>query len=387
MKKNIINDKLVFYSGLIYFLIICIFTGIKICSYFGLLEFTGADLIFKIIVQIGLMFILPVCLYKVFMKKSFKQTFAHFGFKKISSKTIWLSILAGICMYFLVCYFSAVWSSFLELVGYKFGSSSSNYSVLNFVLSVVFVGLLPAICEETTHRGLVLNGMKHNGAVRSIILTGLLFGLLHLNIVQFGYAFLVGMLLCVVTMVSKSIIPAMIMHFCNNFLSVFISYSLNSTWMRNGLVDFFMGMLASSSFALTIIMRILIIILCLYGLSWCITNMFKEGRKQDYFAFKKNLKKEIEKNGLEKEIDINNDAVVFGLYREVNMLNLEKQLQEQNLSFNDMMAGNTKGTTELVLSDKMVAPKKPHKPDYIFFYISIVLGSLGTIATFVLGLL
>lgn len=386
MKKSIINDKLVFYSGLIYFVIMLVFVGIRILSMFGLLDFPGSSILFKIIIQCGLMFFVPVVFYKLFMKKSFKQTFVHFGFKRTTQKSIWLSILAGFCLYFLIMYFSSIWSALLSLIGYKFSSSTSSYSVLEFILSVLLIGLLPAICEETTHRGLVLNGMKHNGGIRAIVLTGLLFGLMHFNIVQFGYAFLVGMIFCIVTMVSRSIIPAMIMHFMNNFLSLFISYSINSTWLKNGVVDFVLNMFTSSSFLTTFIIRILIILLCFYGICWCIAKLFKEGKKLDYFYFKKNLRKEIEKNGLQKEIDINNDVVVFGLYREVNMLNLEKQLQEQKISFREILSGNTKKATEIILSDKMAVPQKPVKRNYIFFYASIILGAMGTIATLILGL-
>ena len=385
MKNILEKDKLVFYSGFIYFVIASIFIGIRICSFFGLLNFPGANIIFKIIMQVGLMFLIPVLLYKVFMNKSFKQTFYHFGFKKTTSKAVGISFLAGLCMFFLVFYFSSIWSAILELLGYHFSSSSSSYSVLVLFVDVIFVGCLPAICEETTHRGLALNGMKHNGGIRAIVLTGLLFGLLHINIVQFGYAFLVGMLLCVVTMVSRSIFPSMIMHFTNNFIGLFLSYSQNSTWLQNGLVDSLLGMFSSSSFILTVIMRILVITLCLYGICWCVGKLFREGKKLDYLEFKKNLKREVIKNGMQNDIDLNNEIFVYNLYREANMINLENQLKEQKITFREMMTGNAKKATELILSDKMVTPEKPKRKYYFFFYLSIAILTIATIVDTVLG--
>ena len=382
-KKN----NYAFYGGLIYFIILITFLGIKVCAYFGLTNFYGADIIFKIVVQIGLMFVVPICLYKIIFKKSFKQTFLNFGFKKVSFTTIWVSVVAGFFMFMLVNYFSSVWSALLELIGYKFSAGTGSFSVLDFVLNILFIGILPAICEETTHRGLVLNTTKHNGAIRAIVLTGFLFGLMHLNIVQFGYASLVGMLLCVVTLISRSIVPAMIMHFTNNFLSVFITFSQNSTWLKSNIVDFLLSAFSSQSFILTAVMRILIVMLCLYGIVWAISKLFKEGKKLDYLNFKKNLQNEIKKNGLENEIDINNDAVVLGLYREVNMLNLEKQLSEQKISFREILSGGLKNATELVLSEKMTAPKKANKKDYIFYYLALFFGSVGTILTLILGLI
>lgn len=387
MKGNLIKDKLVFYSGLIYLIIMSVFIGIRICSYFKLLTFPGATYIIKILMQVGFMFVVPVLLYKIFMKKTFKQTFFHFGFRRTTSKSVGLSFLAGLCMFFLVLYFSSMWSSLLELIGYHFSTGVSDYSVVDFILDILFVGCLPAICEETTHRGLVLGGMKHNGGIRAIVLSGLLFALLHLNIVQFGYAFLVGMLLCVVTMVSRSIIPAMIMHFTNNFLGIFLSYSTNSTWLKNNLVDYLLSMFSSSSFVVAVVTRLLIIMLCMYGICWCVASLFKEGKKLDFFTFKQNLKKQIEKNGLQNDVDLNNNILIYNLYREATMMNLEKQLEEQKLTFKDLMAGNAKKAINLLLSEKMTAPERPHKKNYVFFYIAIILGSLGTIASLVLGLI
>ena len=382
-----VKNKLAFYSGLIYLLIMLLFLGIKISASFGAWDFAGASIILKLLIQIGLLFVVPVCLYMLIFKKNFKQTFSHFGFKKTTFKSVWVSVIAGICLYFLVCYFSSVWSSLLSLIGYKFSSGASDYSVVNFILGIVLTAILPAICEETTHRGLVMNGMKKNGAIRAIVLTGLLFGLLHFNMVQFGYAFLVGMLLCLVTMISKSIIPAMIMHFLNNFLSIFIDFSQNSTWLKSGIVDFLLNMFSSTSAFTTFIIRMLIIFICLYGLVWCISSLFKEGKKLDFLTFKKNLKKEIEKNGLEKEIDINNNMVVLNLYREAHMLNLEKQLQEQKLTLKDIFVGNAKSATELVLSDNMTTPEKPKRFDYLFFYLAIAVGVFYNIVDFILHLI
>jgi len=387
MKKYIINNKLAFYSGLIYLSIMTLFVVIKILSYFGLLDFVGSDYIFKILVQIGFMFLLPLFLYSKIFKTNLKQTFYHFGFRKTSKTAIWISIVLGICMFVLVNYFSALWTTLLDLFGYKFSSGGmGNYSVLSFFLNILFVGVLPAICEETTHRGLVLNGIKKNGNIRAIILTGLLFGLMHFNVVQFGYAALVGMLLCFITLICHSIYPAMIMHFVNNFLSVFLSYSLNSNWLKNNVVDYFISFEQNSNPILLTIMKCLIVLIAVYVIFWGIAKLFVEGKKKSYDEFKHNLKNEIKGTDLENDIDINDDKQVSELFREVHLMNLEKQLKDKKITIHDIIGNNTKNSTELMLSEKLEAPEKKKCSDYIFFYIALFLGSLGTIATLVLGL-
>ena len=46
------------------------------------------------------------------------------------------------------------------------------------------VAVLPAIGEEFLHRGIVLQGIKHMGFKKAIVLSSLLFGLVHFNIQQ-----------------------------------------------------------------------------------------------------------------------------------------------------------------------------------------------------------
>lgn len=381
------NNKLAFYSGLIYFVIMSLFFGIKLMSYFDLFNFEFSDIILKILIQIGLMFVLPICFYCAIFKTSLKQTFLNFGFKKTSFTSIYISIIIGIFVFILVCYFSSIWSSLLSLLGFKFSTSQSDYSVLSFFLSLIFVCMLPAICEETTHRGLLLNGMKKHGAIRAIVLTGLLFGFMHFNVVQFGYAFLVGMFLCLVTLLSHSIIPAMIIHFVNNFLSLFTSFSQNSSWLKSDLINSIFEFFNSSNPLTSTIMRLLLIFISIYIIIWGITKLLKEGKKQEYLTFKKNLKKELKKQNLENKIDTNDDRIVMKLYQEIHLINLEKQLATQKISIKDLLEANTKKTAELVLSEKMTSPQTPNKKSYIFVYLSIVLGTIGTILSFVLGVI
>ena len=385
--ENTKQNNLAFYSGLIYLTIMALFFIIKICAYFGLLNFPYSNYIFKILIQVGLMFVLPIFLYSKLFKKNIKQTFKFFGFRKVSTNTILLSFVVGIFVFILVTYFSSLWSSILSLFGYKFSVSQSEYSVLTFFLDLLFVAILPGICEETTHRGLVLNGTKKNGAVRAIILTGLLFGLLHLNIVQFGYAFMVGMLLCLVTLLCHSIIPAIIIHFTNNALSLFVSYSLNSEFMHNSIIDWLFSFQASANIVTLVVFRILLIIISISVISMCLTKFFQEGKNAEYQKFKKNLKIQVEKNNLTDTINPNDDKQVFAIYRHIALLTLNKQIEDKKINAMDIIFNNSKNATELLLSENLTAPEKPHKKSYIFYYIAIFVGSVGTILSLISGLL
>ena len=59
-----------------------------------------------------------------------------------------------------------------------------------------FVGILAPVCEEVVFRGAIFGGMKKEGNIfKAVMVSGLLFGLLHMNINQASYAFVIGILL------------------------------------------------------------------------------------------------------------------------------------------------------------------------------------------------
>ena len=71
--------------------------------------------------------------------------------------------------------------------------------------------------EEIIFRGAVLRGLEKHGQRFAILVSALLFGLFHGNIIQSPYAFVVGLVLGYVT-VKYNIVWAMVLHMINNML-------------------------------------------------------------------------------------------------------------------------------------------------------------------------
>jgi membrane protease YdiL (CAAX protease family) len=84
--------------------------------------------------------------------------------------------------------------------------------------------LLPAIFEEIFFRGVILKSLKGAGVVISSLICALFFALYHCSVVQFVYQFIYGVGLCLLVKLSKSVIPAIISHFINNFAVILIQY-------------------------------------------------------------------------------------------------------------------------------------------------------------------
>ncbi len=90
-------------------------------------------------------------------------------------------------------------------------------------LTLFHVGLVPAVCEETLYRGYVLRAFEKSwGIWPAILVSGLLFGLYHVQLSNLLPLAAIGIFLAYVTWTSESIYPAMVAHLVNNGGSVLV---------------------------------------------------------------------------------------------------------------------------------------------------------------------
>jgi membrane protease YdiL (CAAX protease family) len=78
------------------------------------------------------------------------------------------------------------------------------------------LAVIPAITEELVARGVALNGFKGVSPVKAALVNGLIFGLMHMNLRQFFYAFALGALLAMLVIKGGNVIYAVIVHFVLN---------------------------------------------------------------------------------------------------------------------------------------------------------------------------
>ncbi|MFI5460307.1 MAG: ABC transporter permease subunit/CPBP intramembrane protease [Isosphaerales bacterium] len=98
-------------------------------------------------------------------------------------------------------------------------------------VSVLVFALVPAVCEEFAFRGFILSGLEHQHRTRSaILLSALLFGFLHVLLSLFQQLFnatLLGVVLGLLAVRSRSILPGIVFHFLNNALAVSLGSLVN----------------------------------------------------------------------------------------------------------------------------------------------------------------
>src|SRR5207253_10340242 len=85
------------------------------------------------------------------------------------------------------------------------------------LLYVLAFALVPALCEEVAFRGFVLRGLHHGFRPRNaVLLSSFFFALFHLNVFLFLPTFFLGVVLGLLTVRSRSLLPAISFHLLHN---------------------------------------------------------------------------------------------------------------------------------------------------------------------------
>jgi membrane protease YdiL (CAAX protease family) len=92
-------------------------------------------------------------------------------------------------------------------------------------VTLFLMAVTPAICEEALFRGAILRGFAARfSPTASAVLTGLLFGLYHVDVARLLPTAVLGIILSLVALRSRSIVPAMAIHLLNNASLILITH-------------------------------------------------------------------------------------------------------------------------------------------------------------------
>jgi len=97
------------------------------------------------------------------------------------------------------------------------GTSDTTYYYVSSFLYIVLIG---PIMEELVYRGGILAGLRKYGDRFAIIISSLLFGVMHGNIAQFFFATLVGALLGYIYVKTNSLRISILIHVLNNLFAL-----------------------------------------------------------------------------------------------------------------------------------------------------------------------
>ncbi len=366
------SRKICFSVNLIYFVVICLFIAIRICSGCGVFDFMGefGSYYLSLVIQIGLIFLLPIFLFRLMNKDMDKEKTSRFlSYNKVSKKMILISVALGLVVFLLNLYVSTFFNSIIGLFGYKFKEvAAETPTVGKLFLDLFCTALLPAICEETLHRGFLLGANGRFGMKKTILISGLLFGLLHLNIEQFFYASIIGVFLGYLCFVANSIYPCMIIHFMNNALSVLLSFaSAKGVNLISNIANFFLSNPVIGFIMLLLVLTLLIVLAYEFTL-----GIMKESFKQEF--------------GKKKQ-QIANEAIREQFFSQIDALKSNQKVIEPQKR---IIYVDVNEFIEFMQKQAEIVEPKDDKTDLkikILIWGSFVLSAIVTIMTFIWGLL
>lgn len=163
-----------------------------------------------------LLFLIPCIIYLAVGRVPVKR---EIPFCKIKATTILMIILFTVLIYPLM--------SFLNLISMLFSSNhigdvTTGLTSNGFLPNLLLLAIIPAISEEFMFRGIFYGAYRKRSCLFGAVAGGLVFGMAHMNLNQFCYAFVLGFIMCVLVEVTGSIFSSIIVHFLVNGWSVVV---------------------------------------------------------------------------------------------------------------------------------------------------------------------
>ena len=93
-----------------------------------------------------------------------------------------------------------------------------------YLFSIFVIALAPGICEEVMFRGTIMIAYDSLGVKKSIIISSILFGIFHFNIMNLIGPIFLGMILGILVHKSNSLFSSIIGHTINNGMAVTLGY-------------------------------------------------------------------------------------------------------------------------------------------------------------------
>ena len=208
-----------------------IFSGYTVREIQTFISNPSVSAVFQIVATI-ISFILPFVLVFKIGKYRISDLVS---LEKPKEKTFLPFFLIGIGSCILSNIVTNIAGSIFESTGVEYEVNLGNdpQGFFGIMLTILSTVVTAALIEEFICRGIVLGALRKFGDGFAIVMSALLFGLMHRNFVQIPFAFLIGLVLGFIVIKSGSLWPAIAVHAFNNAISVFFTYLPFSENLQN----------------------------------------------------------------------------------------------------------------------------------------------------------
>lgn len=113
-------------------------------------------------------------------------------------------------------------------------------SVWSAIAWIPTLAIIPAILEELLFRGILCTELDRRGALRTVLVSALLFSLIHFDLANLPVYFYAGVLLALVLYATDSLPATMLLHALYNLASLLGQRYLNAFYAFTGSVELFL---------------------------------------------------------------------------------------------------------------------------------------------------
>lgn len=181
----------------------------------GLLAVFGIEMPYWfLLVASQLILLLPGIIYVIIMKINI---FKFLPYRLMKLGDVFLSLLAGYLLIPLILFISNLSMLFSTN---QLEDTMTDLTSYPFLLQILLLAVIPPIVEEFMCRGLFYHSYRQNGILGAAVMSGLVFGMIHMNINQFCYAFAMGVVFALMVEATGSMFSSMVAHFAVNTYSI-----------------------------------------------------------------------------------------------------------------------------------------------------------------------
>lgn len=194
---------------------------------------------------------LPFIIMKAVMKKYYDKPIPYS--KPQNSKYLLPLLVIGLAVCFVGDIFTSVAAMFSDSISQASENAAAMTSAnpdnaVDMILYFLRTAIVPALIEESVMRGVIMQPLRKYGDMFAILMSALVFGLLHCNLAQIPFAFIAGIALGYIACVTESLWSSIILHAMNNTYSLIVSmlyvrYGQDSAAVMYGSSLFFYGVI------------------------------------------------------------------------------------------------------------------------------------------------
>ncbi|MDR0856081.1 MAG: CPBP family intramembrane metalloprotease [Clostridiales bacterium] len=193
----------------------------------------AADVVSTVLFQVLGLAVIPLAVLCRFDGRPARTALRDFGFRMPHPFLLVWSAVIGLAMFCITMLISTINTAVLLGIGFMMPRQmpEAAMTVGGFFAAIFTTAICPGFCEEVSDRGLTFHTLKNDNAARRksdgarIVFIALLFGLFHGNIQQTVYTFCAGLVMATLFVKTRSLFPSIIVHFTNNFLSVYMDFA------------------------------------------------------------------------------------------------------------------------------------------------------------------